>query len=234
MLYHYCAGEQALALQAYRRYARTLEEELGTVPSPELTRLKEQIEVRDVPGVDTIRRYPRPRRPLRFPYALSRTHFVGRDREYAWLAERLREVMEGSGSAVALEGEAGVGKTRLVEEFLGYARSHDVRVLAGRCYEIELGPPLEPIMDALDPVTETNKTVLGFPQPGVEEPGYSHEPYNTARIYQTLTSELVRESRGAGHKGLILFVDDLQWADPATLDFLSYLAKRASRASGSC
>jgi len=141
MLYHYCAGEQALALQAYRRYARTLEEEVGTVPSPELTRLKGQIEVRDVPGVDTLRRYPKPRRPLRFPYSLSRTHFVGRDREYAWLAERLEEVVKGSGGAVAVEGEAGVGKTRLVEEFLGYARSRGARVLSGRCYEIELGPP---------------------------------------------------------------------------------------------
>ena len=228
MLYHYCAGEQALALQAYRRYARMLEEELDTVPPPELTRLKEKIEVRDVPGVDSLRRYPKPRRPLRLPYALSRTHFVGRDAEYARLAERLTEAMEGSGSAVVVEGEAGVGKTRLVEEFLGYARSQGARVLSGRCYEIELGPPLEPVMDALNPVTDQEDLVTGFPQP---EPGLSPEAemYNTARLYQTLTRELVRESRGTGHKGLVFFVDDLQWADPATLDFLSYLARRASR-----
>jgi len=77
---------------------------------------------------------------------------VGRDREYALLAERLKETMERFGGAVAVEGEAGVGKTRLVEEFMGYARSHGARVLSGRCYERELGPPLEPIMDALDPV----------------------------------------------------------------------------------
>ena len=228
MLYHYGAGEQALALQAFRRYARMLEVELDTVPSTELIRLKERIEVRDVPGVDSLRRYPKPRKPLRLPYALSRTHFVGRETEYARLAEWLTEAREGSGSAVVIEGEAGVGKTRLVEEFLGYARSQGARVLSGRCYEIELGPPLEPVMDVLYPVTDPENLVPGFRHP---EPGLSPEAerYNTARIYQTLTRDLVRESRGAEHKGLVFFVDDLQWADPATLDFLSYLARRASR-----
>ena len=87
MLYRYCSGEQGLALSTYRKYARALEEQLNAIPSPELTRLKEQIETRNVPGVDEKRRYPKPRRPLRFPYSLSRTHFVGRDREYALLAE---------------------------------------------------------------------------------------------------------------------------------------------------
>jgi LuxR family transcriptional regulator, maltose regulon positive regulatory protein len=52
MLYHYCSGEQALALRTYRDYTRTLKEELGTAPSPELARLMERIEARDVPGVD--------------------------------------------------------------------------------------------------------------------------------------------------------------------------------------
>jgi len=115
MLYRYCTGEQGLALRAYRDYAQTLKEELGTTPSPELVRLKEQIEARDVPGVDERRRYPRPRRSLRFPYSLSRTRFVGRDEEYAWLVERLREAAEGVGGAVAVEGEAEVGKTRLAQ-----------------------------------------------------------------------------------------------------------------------
>ncbi len=52
MLYHYCSGEQGLALKAYRRYAKLLKEELGVAPSPELARLKARIEARDVPGVD--------------------------------------------------------------------------------------------------------------------------------------------------------------------------------------
>jgi len=227
MLYHYCAEEQALALKAYRDYAKKLKEELGATPSLELVRLKGQIEARDVPGVDEMRRYPRPRHPLRLPYSLSRTHFVGRDPEYAMLAERLRETVDGAGGAVAIEGEAGVGKTRLVEEFLGYAGSRGVRVLSGRCYERELGPPLEPVTDALGPVTDADEIVSDASNRR-EERGHltwTDKPYDVARVYHTLTRELVRES---SDDGLILFVDDVQWADPATLEFLSYLAKRIS------
>ncbi len=231
MLYHYCAGEQALALRRYRGYAETLKRDLGTAPSPELARLRAQVEARDVPGVDTLRRYPRPRRPLRFPYALSRTHFVGRDTEYAWLAEKFRETSERSGGAVAVEGEAGVGKTRLVEEFLGYVRSCGARVLSGRCYERELGPPLEPVMDALEPVADLDEMVVaGFPRPGGEEPGYARESgtYDDLRVYRALARALIRGTQNGDHRGLVLFVDDVQWADPATLGFLSYLAKRVS------
>src|SRR5829696_9089375 len=77
----------------------------------------------------TLQTYPKPRRAVRFPYSLGRTHFAGRDAEYASLVERLRETVAGQGGAVAVEGEAGVGKTRLVEEFLGHARTKGARAL---------------------------------------------------------------------------------------------------------
>ena len=230
MLYHYCAGEQGVALRMYRDYARMLKEDLDTAPSPDLERLKGQIEARDVPGVDTLRRYPRPRHPLRFPYSLSRTHFVGRDREYAWFAQRLDEVVEGRGGAVVVEGEAGVGKTRLTEEFLGYARTRGIRVLSGRCYERELGPSLEPVIDALSQIADREELVPEMSHSGMEEPGYfpEAEPHDGTRVYQAFTRELIRESSDNNHRALILFVDDVQWADPATLEFLSYSAKRIS------
>lgn len=229
MLYHYCAGEQTLALQTFRTYARMLKEELGVAPSPDIVGLMEQVAVRDVPGVDTLRSYPRPRRPLKLPYSLSRTYFAGRDREYALLVERLREATEGTGGTVAVEGEAGVGKTRLVEELLGYARACDVRVLSGRCYERELGPPLEPVTEALGlhpSGDETNSRTAGAEKESrYLWSGELHE--GSARIYGALARKVIQESRG-DRDGLVLFVDDVQWADPATLEFLSYLAKRIS------
>lgn len=229
MLYHYYAGEQAPALQLFRDYTEILRAELGTEPSAELTRLKEQIEARDVPGVDEgRRRYPRPRRPLKFPYSLSRPQFAGRDEEYAWLVERLREVQEGRGGAVAVEGEAGVGKTRLAEEFLGYARSRGVEVLSGRCYERELGPPLEPVLDALNLETSVTEILPGLFDHREEEIGYGRagESYDASRVYRALFGECIRRARSGDEEGVVLFVDDVQWADRATLDFLSYLARR--------
>ena len=228
MLYHYCAGDQAHALQAYRSYATTLREELGAAPSPELNRLREQIEARDVPGVDELRRYPRPRRPLKLPYSLSRMQLAGRDEEYAWLVERFREVQEGRGGAVAVEGEAGVGKTRLVEELLGYARSQGGRVLTGRCYERELGPPLEPVLDALGQVAGADEVLPGWSDSREEDLGYvwARGSYDASRVYNALSRECIGRAHNGNGKGLILFVDDVQWADHATLDFLSYLAKR--------
>lgn len=224
MLYHYCSGEQTLALRTFRSYARMLKEELGATPSPEMGRLREQIEARNVPGVDTLRRYPKPRRPLRFPYSLSRTHFAGRGGEYAWLCERLEESARGAGGAVAVEGEAGVGKTRLVEEFLGYARSRGAKVFAGRCYERELGPLLEPVMEAVGGVA---KGIFPAGSGSAEETG---NPWRAgfqedgARVYQSLVGRIIEEARD--ECGLVLFVDDVQWADAATLEFLSYLARR--------
>jgi DNA-binding SARP family transcriptional activator len=229
MLYHYCAGEQILALRAYRDYARLLKQQLGTEPSPELARLKEQVEARDVPGIDEgRRRYPRPRRPLRFPYSLSRTHFAGREKEYGLLAELLRETTDGRGGTVAVEGEAGVGKTRLVEEFLGHARSRDVRVFAGRCYERELGAPLEPVVEALEPLPVVEEMLPEAPGAGFAEAGYppGGRPHDDAHVYRILARGVIQESRDTGYEGLILFLDDVQWADSSTLDFLSYLARR--------
>jgi len=231
MLYHYGGGEQALALQAYRDYAGKLEEELGTAPSPELALLKEHIEARDVPGVDAgRRRYPRPRRPLRLPYSLGRTHFVGREKEMSLLVEWLGEAEGGRGGAVAVEGEAGVGKTRLVEEFLSYTRSHGVRVLSGRCYERDLGAFLEPVADALDPLIDADDVLaadVGAPRTSGSSTNLRESTQRESnRIYRLLAGELVRESRSADHSGLIIFVDDLQWADAATLEFLAYLSRR--------
>ena len=152
-------------------------------------------------------------------------HFVGRDREYALLAERLREAMAGEGVAVAVDGEAGVGKTRLMEEFLGYARSRNVRAFAGRCYERELGPPLEPVIEALEPLGDVGQIMRELSGSELDHRS-GILSYDATRMHRALTGRLIRESQSEDYEGIVLFVDDVQWADPATLDFLAYLAKR--------
>src|SRR5581483_5313821 len=75
---------------------------------------------------------------------------VGRDAEFAALGDVLKRARAGEPAAVLVGGEAGVGKTRLVEEFLGAARSDGAFVLTGQCLELgEEGPPFAPFAAAL-------------------------------------------------------------------------------------
>jgi len=151
------------------------------------------------------------------------TSFVGRHAELAKLRERFASALAGEGGVVAVEGEAGVGKTRLVETFLA-GLPPGVQAFAGRCYERDLSAPLEPVRAALGAL------------PGAEGGGeeMSHAP-DAARfaasetrergsVHRALTARLVRAA--APDAGVVLFVDDLQWADAATLEFLAYAAHR--------
>ncbi len=84
----------------------------------------------------------------------------------------------------------------------------------------------EPISDALGPLPATGEAAPATLLPGEKERSYPSEaePHDGARAYRALIGELIRRSRDAG--ALVLFVDDVQWADPVTLGFLAYAAKR--------
>jgi hypothetical protein len=83
-----------------------------------------------------------------------------------------------------------------------------------------------PISDALGPLPATGEAAPATLLPGEKERSYPSEaePHDGARAYRALIGELIRRSRDVG--ALVLFVDDVQWADPATLGFLAYAAKR--------
>src|SRR5689334_21211641 len=79
---------------------------------------------------------------------------VGRDAELGVLMEALQAAMEGEPGVVLIGGEAGVGKTRLVEEAAGRARDSGARVLTGGCVELGgEGLPFSPLVDALRSLT---------------------------------------------------------------------------------
>ncbi|HJS94433.1 MAG TPA: AAA family ATPase, partial [Solirubrobacteraceae bacterium] len=73
---------------------------------------------------------------------------VGRDRELTVLTETLRRVRRG-GQIVVIEGEAGIGKSRLLEAGLDHARAAGTTVLVARADELELLRPLAPVLDLL-------------------------------------------------------------------------------------
>ena len=125
MLALYRCGRQAEALEAYRAARRTLVEEIGVEPGPELRRLHEAI-LRQDPALEV--EVARPELPRELDAAGS-SPLVGRDRELAWLRTRWERARRGDGGLVTLLGADGMGKTRLVAELARQAHGDGATVL---------------------------------------------------------------------------------------------------------
>src|SRR5262249_3284583 len=103
---------------------------------------------------------------------LTQTPFVGRTAELVRLGQRLRDARAGHGAVVLLEGEAGIGKTRTLEELAETARGEGAAVLWGRCYEGEAARPDGPFAEALTEYArratpETLRADLGLGAPAL-------------------------------------------------------------------
>ena len=111
MLALYRAGRQSEAVEGYRAAHRTLAEEIGVEPGPELRELQEAILRRD-PALDA--RPP----PRELPRQLEGGSplIAGRDRELRWLRKRWQEAEAGRTSVALVSGPGGIGKTRLAAE----------------------------------------------------------------------------------------------------------------------
>jgi DNA-binding Lrp family transcriptional regulator len=135
--------------------------------------------------------------------------FVGRDRELGQLGRALDVARAGSGMAVLVAGEAGIGKTRLASELAARARDAGFEVLLGRSIDLvgtEL--PDQPFVEALRPLG-------GLPQ--VDGPTAGSQ----LRVFQDTTALLGERAAAAP---VLLVLEDLHWADASTLDLVVFLA----------
>ncbi|WP_432142031.1 helix-turn-helix transcriptional regulator [Streptomyces sp. bgisy084] len=163
--------------------------------------------------------------------------FVGRAAELAVLEGALDCIAaSGEPQALLIGGEAGVGKTRLIEEFGESARARGALVALGGCIEIgSEGLPFAPFSAILHTLNwhlrdELAAAVAGqegelsriLPELG-ETPGEAHdEEIGRARLFE-LTARLLE--RLAAHRTLVLVIEDLHWADRSTRELLAYLLR---------
>ena len=172
------------------------------------------------------------------------TPLVGRSAEYGLLTGLIARLAAGTGHTVLIEGEPGIGKSRLMREVARHANAHNLLVLATNCYEIERAMPYQPVIDlitrALDhasaaalrnlaPVSlaelgalvpEVGERIAGLPQLSNDFPEARQARLPRA-VGQLL--EAARDGRPA-----ILMVDDIQWADDASAQVFHYLARHAA------
>jgi DNA-binding CsgD family transcriptional regulator/tetratricopeptide (TPR) repeat protein len=169
---------------------------------------------------------------------------VGRAAELSLLDELLARSAGGQATTVVVRGDAGVGKTRLVQEFIASARASGSRIVTGECPRLTGGlVPLAPVTDAVQalvgefgaarlraaaggawPVLERLAPELAAPSGDAPA---RRPPIAPERSYDLLTTLLVRV---AGEAPLVVALEDLHWADRSTLDFVSFAARRLRQA----
>jgi DNA-binding SARP family transcriptional activator len=218
----YRSSRQADALDVLRRARTLLREELGVDPSPELRRLEADLLSQD-PRLGPVPRIPRLVVPAHRPTHAARSGMVGREDALARLRDALdRVVDDGHGQAVVVSGEAGIGKTLLVTELANHAAGRGARVLWGRCHEADVSPaywPWVPILRELAGTHPSAEVVALLEASGGTSSGDAGSA--ALRTYDAV-SRLVVASAGEGP--VVLLLEDLHWADTASLQLLAYAA----------
>ena len=227
-LYH--SGRQADALEAYRVCREHLNDELGIDPSPALRELEQAILRQDLHVREqlTVRQAARTG-----PHAASASvpastsasasttvatstaehgALVGRRGEQARLRDAMAAVAAGHGRGIVLEGEAGIGKTRLAESAAADAAQRGWRTAWSRCADTAGAPAMWPWRHVFD--------VLGSPVNAA--PNDSDPDAQRFALFQSMLNMLRTLS---AQQPVAIVIDDAQAADESSLDFLRVLAQ---------
>lgn len=259
------AGRRAAALQQYRECVHVLDRELGVAPLDSTTRLYEAIKEQRLPltpgpgsdqphaavvaqssavspGRGSVAEHAPASAAARAP---ERYPLRGRAAEWGALM-RAYSTVGTDGRVAILDGEAGIGKTRLAEEFLAHVRMRGATVISGRCYEGEAqlafgavgaalrGALAQPVvagrLDAVPDVwlAEVARLAPELLHRGMKlpPPAELDSPGAQGRFFEGVRSALLDFCGGPGGPPGILFIDDVHWADNASIELLTYLVRR--------
>jgi len=214
-------GDKAQAVRTYHQCVEILEKEMGFDPSSETQKLYQQIMVREEPAAEIHR------------VSEKKTRLIGRSKSWnelqnAWLG------YQSGGHMVVIKGEAGIGKSYLADEFLRWANKGNITCLKTRSYptEDELAyTPLagllrnETVFKKISRLEETRLIELArlLPElrtqyPDLPDPERISESWKRGRLFEASAHSLL----GLDNK-LVVLLDDLQWCDRETLDWLRYM-----------
>lgn len=158
------------------------------------------------------------------PSRTDQSRLVGREREQAVLGARLTAALAGQGSVVLISGEAGIGKTTLAESVARAAVDRGALTLIGRCYDLTDTPPYGAWVDLF---SRFPRDCTGPSLPDLfAQPGIVGEIASQTALFQQVRDFLTAL---AERQPLLIVLDDMHWADAASLDLLRFLVRFLSQ-----
>jgi hypothetical protein len=218
MLALYAQGRQHDALARYRSFRAALDDELGLTPAPETRALESAILRQEEPN--TLLPSPAARAGAR---AVQHSALLGRAEQMKQLEAGVRDALDGTAALVQVEGEAGIGKTRLLDELA--ARLTGVRIGRSACSVLEQHLQYVPLAAAVrdsgaKPTKACRRSLsLILPELAPSADGGAHSEVDALEALVDLVAE---------NAPLVLMLDDLQFADASSVAALSYLQRRAA------
>ncbi|MFG1996401.1 ATP-binding protein [Actinoplanes sp. NPDC048988] len=221
------AGQQAKALSVFAATRARLAEELGVTPGAELMEAKLRV----------LRQAVTSPPPAPAPAAPAPTNLVGRAEEVRLCRDAVAAAAGGSTALVVVQGEPGLGKTRLLEETAAEAGRRGALVVWGRCLEGDGTPAMWPwtqvVRELLDAQPAARRRewldrdlgrLVEFRDDGFRG---SLDPDNRAR-FRLFEQAVALVAAVAADWPVVVILDDLQWADVTSLQLFDHLVARLS------
>jgi DNA-binding SARP family transcriptional activator len=219
-------GDRTAGLRAYHACVTALRDELGVEPSRETQAAYQRLVTLDVSDLPVATGSDIPMQP----------NLVGRDPEWQALTNGWIRAVNGPSALALIQGDAGIGKSRLIDDLSRWARAQGATVLTARSWAAEgslayapvttwlRSPPLRPALDSLEEVwlSEISRLLpeLLADHPGLIAPAPMLENWQRQRLFEAIARALA-----SARAGLLLILDDANWADSDTLEWLHFVLR---------
>lgn len=231
MRLHALNRERANSLKVYREYVELLERELGTEPGSKIKQFQQQLLENDQVPDSSSGKGTKEEGSL--------LPMVGRQNEWVRLRKIWKHILGGRSHLAIISGEAGIGKTRLAREMHQWVSRQSYITTTARCYEAEGSLAYAPINEWLSSenirqqfgkldeiyLQEITRLISGLliEHPNLSPPAPITDSWQHRHFFESLARAILLPD-----KPMLLLIDDLQWCDPETLEWIHFLVRFAS------